>query len=232
MAELLMKLRSLKCKELIIRLIFFLFVISGCLYQIIQVIEVYLKFETKVDVSYHYKSEFAVPIMSFCWKAKYVLKNRSIKSIEEMSFEQIYNQTKNSGDVIIRMEYRVKDAWVGIYNFSKYEINTLTGRRNKTKYDIGLEKKIIRRQGDDDEFCYNLIHPEINLNRRPNGFLCYIDLKRAFNMRFLSRNNAQDDSVEANMITLDSMFNIFNCFKFNQFIYQMDGITELHFQGL
>lgn len=140
MAELLKKLRNFKFKKLIPNLIFLLFVVSGCSYQVIQVIQVYLKFETKVGLSYHYKSEITIPIISLCYGAKDLLKNRSVTSIEKVPPDQIYNQTKNFGDVIIKMTYRVNSTLVSIYNFSEYEINTLTGRRNKTIYDIGLKK--------------------------------------------------------------------------------------------
>ena len=229
MAEFLIKLRNFKCKISIPYLIFLLFVISGCSYHIIQLMQLYLKFETKVGVSYHYKNEFAVPIISLCWEAKYLLKNYSeTTSTEGMSLDHIYNKTKDFGDVIINMGYDFKNAWVNIYNFSEYEINTLTGKRNKAKYYVKFKKTIIR--GFGDKVCYNLIHPEITLNKSSAVVLFSIDLNQQFNIYLFPRNNAQSNPNGNNMITLDSMFNIFNCFNFNQFISQKDGFIKLHFQ--
>lgn len=50
MGEFMAKLGKLISKISIMRLILILFTLIGCLYQVAQVVQNYLKFETKIDV--------------------------------------------------------------------------------------------------------------------------------------------------------------------------------------
>ena len=121
MIQLIIGLRALISKISITYLIFILFTLIGCLYQVTQVIKVNLKFETKVDVSFYYTSEYAVPVISFCNSADALRKNISSKT-DGMSPEQIYNNTYDFGDVILEVRYFVKNGgFVVIQNFSSFQ---------------------------------------------------------------------------------------------------------------
>ena len=202
MAQFITKLKSLKSKISIPSLIFLIFIIVGCLYQVIQVTEVYFRFETKVDLTYYDTNQFTVPIVSFCRDANKSFKNTSIKSTKGMSTDQIINKTYNFGDFIINMYYIVENGvLVYIKNFSSFEMNSLTGKRNKTKYDIQFEKVIFS-----TIICYNLKHPQTSLSRSllTDGFLWNIDIvDGGFAMHLLPQSYSPHDLSSNSFITLE-----------------------------
>ena len=58
--------------------LFFILIVSfGCLYHVIQVTLVYLKFETKIDVSFDLESPPVIPMISFCKDTIFLFKNLS-----------------------------------------------------------------------------------------------------------------------------------------------------------
>ena len=92
MAKLNANLRKFIPKLSIKYLIFIIFIMIGCSYQIIKVTQVFLKFETKVDVSYDQNNENVIPMVSFCKPTKFMLRN-SESQIKQLSPAQLYNQT-------------------------------------------------------------------------------------------------------------------------------------------
>lgn len=61
MAKFLTKLIKLTLK-ISLKYLIFIFILIGCSYQVIQVIKVYLEFETKVDVSFDSKNQNVILI--------------------------------------------------------------------------------------------------------------------------------------------------------------------------
>ena len=207
MGQLIDGLRTLISKISITYLIFILFTLIGCLYQVTQVIKVYLKFETKVDVSFYYTSEYAVPVISLCNSADALKKNISLK-IDQMSPDQIYNNTYDFGDVILEMRYSVQNGgFVIIQNVSSFREDIFNGRRNKTKHDIQFEKTITYHD-DYNLVCYNLIHPEMTLERKINQYYCSFDLNLhggTLYMHLLPRNHSIYDLTSNNFIAVDGI---------------------------
>lgn len=82
-----------------------------------------------------------------------------------MSPDQIYNNTYDFGHIIFAMSYSVENnRYVDIENFSSFQMDIFNGRRNKTKDNIQFEKTITN-HNDYNWVCYNLIHPQITLER-------------------------------------------------------------------
>ena len=70
--------KSQSCiKSNLIKISFIVLCLIGCLYHIIQITDVYLKFQTKIDVSLDSNSQIVVPLVSFC-KDKHYLRNAKI----------------------------------------------------------------------------------------------------------------------------------------------------------
>ena len=63
-------------------LIFIILIIIGCSYQVIKVTQVFLKFETKVDVKYEQNNEIVIPMVSFCKKQNLCLEIHHNKSTD------------------------------------------------------------------------------------------------------------------------------------------------------
>ena len=59
-------------KSLIKYLMFIIIITIGCSYQIIQVTQIYFKFETKVDVKYEQNNGIVVLMVSICEETKVV----------------------------------------------------------------------------------------------------------------------------------------------------------------
>ena len=75
MTKFISKLAKLLSKISYKYLLFILIISFSCLYHIIQVTLVYLKFETKIDISID-KNNLTIPIVSFCKNAFYQFKGK------------------------------------------------------------------------------------------------------------------------------------------------------------
>ena len=98
------ELKIFKFKLSIKYLLFIILVIIGCFYQIIEVSQVYFKFETKVDVKYEQNNEIAIPMVSFCKPTSIMFRNSS-QQINGLSPAQVYNMTFGFADVFIRIDF-------------------------------------------------------------------------------------------------------------------------------
>ena len=106
--------------------LFFILIVSfGCLYHVIQVTLVYLKFETKIDFSID-KNDLTIPMISFCRWTHFEFKNK--KSLTwGMTPAQVYNQTYTFGDIFLYMRYYYyskglkRYSFKSILNMKKYE---------------------------------------------------------------------------------------------------------------
>ena len=120
-------------------LLFITIVIAGCSYQVIQVIQVFLKFETKIDVSYDQSNEIAIPMVSFCRRTDNMFRNSS-QQIKGLSPAQLYNHTLKFGEVFFSMKFIISN--------DKYkEINFV--EENQNINEIYYEKMI-----SDTLVCY------------------------------------------------------------------------------
>ena len=90
-------------------LLFLLFVIIGCSYQVIQIIDVYLQFETKIDVKYHDDvNEIAIPKLSLCKDTRLLMRNFSSTDYENivgLSAAQLYDMTFSFKEIIMDFIY-------------------------------------------------------------------------------------------------------------------------------
>ena len=103
-------------------LLFVILIIIGCSYQIIQVTQVFLKFETKIDVKYDENNENAIPMVSFCKPTKFMFRNSS--QVKQFSLAQLYNQTYSFGEMFVGIEYIKSNGKFGqILNFTDQQQN-------------------------------------------------------------------------------------------------------------
>ena len=89
-------------------LLFIFIIIIGCSYQVIQVIQVYLEFETKIDVKYDDQSEIAIPKVSLCKPTTFLMRNSSLRyneTIIGLSPAQLYNMTFNFKEIVVQLRY-------------------------------------------------------------------------------------------------------------------------------
>ena len=106
MNKLLIILRKLKPETSWKYLLFILFIIIGCSYQVIQVTKVYFEFETTVDVSFNPRSEIAIPIVSFCkYTVKSFINDSSFVRLMSLPAKQIYNETFGFGHVFLQITF-------------------------------------------------------------------------------------------------------------------------------
>ena len=123
-------------------LLFIIFIIIGCLYQIIQVTQLFLKFETKIEVKYGQNNEIIIPMVSFCKSTKILFRNSSQKIIG-LSPAQIYNQTFDFNELFIELEYVSSEgSFHKIHNF-----------KDETETEIEFEKTI-----SSNLVCYHFKH--------------------------------------------------------------------------
>ena len=77
----------------------------GCSYQVTKIIQVYLQFETKIDVKYDDDvNEIAVPKLSLCKDTKLMMRNFSSTDYEKivgLSAAQLYNMTFRFKEIIM-----------------------------------------------------------------------------------------------------------------------------------
>lgn len=145
-------------------LLFLVFCLIGCLYQVYQVTDVYLAYRTKVDVSFESKSQFKVPLTTFCKTRFALMRNESlrnpllIKSFDSSTPASIDNQTFGIEDVFQLCRY---------YN-------------DKGTYVIGDCKLLIQDVKVQIEktvnywyICFNIKHPQFASNKRRKEKLIY-----------------------------------------------------------
>ena len=60
-------------------LLFIIFCLTGCLYQVYQVAEVYLAYRTKVDILLESNNQFKVPLVTFCKSRLSLIKNELLR---------------------------------------------------------------------------------------------------------------------------------------------------------
>ena len=137
-------------------LLFILFVFVGCLYQLIQVIHVYLKFETKVDLSYDQNNEIVIPMVSFCRPTNYMFRNSS-RDINGLTPSQVYNMTFDFNEIFI--ELRVLQS-----NYSYQMFNLTNEHQNKS--EIHYEKTISK-----DLICYQFKFPDSKQLKHKQGMI-------------------------------------------------------------
>ena len=136
--------------ERISYLIFIALCFVGCLYHVIKVTEVYLAFQTKIDISFDTRSQIVVPLVSFC-KPKFALMiNESHRDIFDsmetpLTPAAIYNSTFGIEDVFLLCVYVDEN---GLNKFSKQcQLNNQL-QINKTINGFTV--------------CYNFKHPQFN----------------------------------------------------------------------
>ena len=161
MAEFFKKLKKLKWKLSWKYLLFILFIIIGCSYQVIQIVKVYLEFETKIDVKYDDQSEIAIlPKLSLCKETTFLMRNYSLrdyKKILGLSPAQLYNMTFSFKEIVIGFisppakqfedeEHRIKaiihyEKTISLlrtcYHFKYPNENRITGK-NTLVYNLNL----------------------------------------------------------------------------------------------
>ena len=121
-------------------LLFIILIIIGCSYQIIQVTQLFLKFETKIEVKYEQNDEIIIPMVSFCKPTRFSFRNSSQKIIG-LSPAQIYNQTFDFNELFIELEYISSEgSFHKIHNF-------------EDETEIEFEKTI-----SSDLVCYHFKH--------------------------------------------------------------------------
>ena len=83
-------------------IIFIALCLIGCLYHVIEITDVYLKYQTKVDVSFDGDSQIVVPLVTFCRlrEASYV-NNQRLVQMESKTPSSIDNTTYNVSEVFV-----------------------------------------------------------------------------------------------------------------------------------
>ena len=178
-------------------LIFIALCFVGCLYHVIKVTEIYLAFQTKIDVSFDTKSQIVIPLVSFC-KPKFALMiNESHRdyftSIKAPSTPaEIYSSTFGIEDVFLFCKYIKKD---GSYKFSKQcQLN------NQFQINKTISNWIV---------YYNFKHPQLNqVKYRHKGIIYEFWLyhhHQSEYILYLSSDNNSPNGLSPNSIKLISM---------------------------
>ena len=147
-------------------LLFILFIVIGYSYQVVQVIQVYLQFETKIDVKFNDENEISVPMLSLCKPTSRLMRNYSLINFKRffgLSPAKIYNMTFSFKEIVIDLaysdgrsissvkefkdeEHQIKsiihyektiNVYVSCYNF-KYSNAKKIINKKKVAYDIKL----------------------------------------------------------------------------------------------
>ena len=127
-------------------LIFILICLIGCLYHVVKVTQVFLTFETKVDVSLDSESQIVVPKITFCKALSHSYKSNRRKT-DKTSILSIFNNTYDSSDVLLPCNVKIDRN-------STHEEATFTScRHSKVKAE-----KIISHF----DICYSIKHPQFS----------------------------------------------------------------------
>lgn len=143
MKRLFKKLKNLKVSKCYLAFITCCFI--GCLYQVIQVSNVYFKYQTRIGVEIDTSSQIIVPMVSFC-KKTFKSQKKPLKS--DLTPAKIYNKTYSLSEVFFHCSMLNKTL--------KY-----SGANNCKLKESGLkyEKTINRRW-----ICYHFKHPQFGKN--------------------------------------------------------------------
>ena len=144
-------------------LMFIVIIIIGCSYQINQLTQVFLEFETKVDVKYDQNNEIVIPMVSFCKPTEFMFRNSSQNNLSKgLSPAQLYDQTFSFAEVFIVIEFTLlNDKYVEIVNFTDKEQNN-----NKIYYEKTISYEMI---------CYHFkyLHSELK-HKQGKLYLFYL----------------------------------------------------------
>ena len=162
--------------------IFILVCMIGCLYHVTQITQVYLTFQTKIDVSFDAKSQIVVPMVSFC-KSRFFLYEHDenfLKQINDLFPKSIHSKTHNISSVFLHCS--AKTDKVGYNFFQKCNMETggiQTGKTVNYHY-----------------VCYNFKHPKFSQSKpRQRGFIYefwlyhHIRHRSEFQLYFTKDNN-------------------------------------------
>ena len=116
-------------------LMFIVIIIIGCSYQITQLTQVFLKFETKVDMKYEQNNEIIIPMVSFCKPTKYMFRNSS-QQINGLTPAQVYNHTFSFAEVFIGIKFVPSNNKEKTVNFTDKEENNSEIYYEKTISDF------------------------------------------------------------------------------------------------
>ena len=147
-------------------LLFILIILIGCSYQVIQVIQVYLQFETKIDVKYDYQSEIAIPMVSLCKPTTSSMRNSSIRNENQifgLSPAQIYNMTFSFKEIVIHLGYQHETSNPSVEEFKDEE--------HQIKSIIHYDKTISFYR-----ICYNFKYSNVKQIKAKNGLVYYLKL--------------------------------------------------------
>ena len=143
MKKLFQKLKNIKVSKRY--LVFITFCFIGCLYQVIQVSDVYFKYQTKIDVKIDTSSQIVVPMVSFC-KKTFKSQKKPFKS--DLTPANIYNKTYGLSEVFFHCSMLNKTLKYSGANNCKLK-----------KFGLLYEKTINRRW-----ICYHFKHPQFSNN--------------------------------------------------------------------
>lgn len=143
-------------------LIFIMICFSGCIYHVIQVTAIFLKFQTQTDVLLDSESQIVVPMVTLCTERHKFHENGSISIPKYETPSLIYNNTYDFEHLFFMCNIR---KYEDKYNFSRYNKNNLFCEDGKFKAQI---EKIV----NFFMVCFNIKHPQFSKNKtRARGFL-------------------------------------------------------------
>lgn len=163
-------------------LVFILVCFFGCLYHVTQITQVYLTFQTKVDISFDEKSQIVVPMVSFCKNRLFLYEHNEnfLKDIQHLFPSSIHNKTLQISKLFLSCSARTNK-----FLFESYD------KCNMSRRGIQTEKTI-----NYYYICYNFKHPQFSQNRsREHGEIYQFWLHHSnhhcseFNLYFTSDNN-------------------------------------------
>ena len=144
--EMFEKIKHLVHKISLTYLIFMTLCLLGCLYQVIQISQVYLKYATKVNVKIDTSSQIVVPLVSFCKTT-----NTSYKTTKRgrLTPAKIYKNTYDISEVFFFCK-------VLNNNSDKISVGNCA---NVKSMGVQYEKTV-----NDRYICYHFKHPQFAKN--------------------------------------------------------------------
>lgn len=146
-------------KSKILYLLFIVFCLVGCIYHVTQITQVYLTFQTKIDVSFDSTNQIVVPLISFCKPRFTLMINQSQRDFLEIiktspTPAAIQNTTFGIADVFLFCRY-VNEK--GKHHFSKKCNQGFQTTKTVNYWNV----------------CYHFKHPQfIHNSNRYKGIIC------------------------------------------------------------